>query len=99
MIANVALGTLISPTPKASNMLGQGNALDSRTAISPFSPVKGDTDTRTTLDIPRTSRVVPPLQGFDMSAARKPRTLSWADMFNAFGVFILRRDGDLPVLE
>jgi hypothetical protein len=29
MIANVALGAVISPTPKASNMLGQGNALDS----------------------------------------------------------------------
>jgi hypothetical protein len=60
MIANVALGAVISPTPKASNMLGQGNALDSRTAISPFSPVKGDTDTRTALDTTGTSRVVPP---------------------------------------
>jgi len=51
MIANAALRTVISPTPKASNMLGQGNALDWRTATSPFSPVKGDTDTRTALDV------------------------------------------------
>jgi hypothetical protein len=69
MIANFALVAVISPTPKASNMSGQGNALDSRTAKSPFSPVKGDTDTRSALDTPRPSPVVPPLQGFDILPA------------------------------
>jgi hypothetical protein len=34
--------------------------------------------------------LVPPLQGFEMLPTCKPRTLSWAVMFNAFGVLGLQ---------
>jgi hypothetical protein len=40
MIADAAVATVISPTPKASNMLGQGNALDSGTTKNWFSPAR-----------------------------------------------------------
>jgi hypothetical protein len=83
----------LSPSPRrfSDRFLGQGNALDSRTATPPFSPVRGDTDARTALGVTGTSRIVPPLQGFDiLTADKKTRTLSWAGMFNAFGVFRLR---------
>ena len=99
IIGNVALGAVISRTLKASNMSGQGNALDRPTTTSPLSPAKGDTDIIAAFDITGTSRVVPSLQGFDDVADLKTQGVALGLACSTLPAFQIAARGHLLTLD